>query len=203
MLDSLCSSCSKHFKHVLEFLDELKLPYQFDNHLVRGLDYYSKTVFEIFTGMKNKEGESFDFALAGGGRYDYLFDLFGAKQPNGVGAAAGLDRIIDVMKQADVSLGLRNKASVFFIHIGDYAKKRSLVLMEDLRSNGILIKESLGKSSLGAQLRTANKEGSEFALIFGQKEAFEESIIIRDLTHGVQEIVPLDKMVKEIKKRLN
>ena len=121
----------------------------------------------------------------------------------GVGGAFGLDRLVEVMKAAKVNLGLRPKPNVFFIYIGEYAKKRSLTLIESLRDEGIPMMESLGKDSLGAQLRSANKEQSDYALIFGQKEAFEESIIIRDLRDGVQETVPLKKLVAEIKKRLN
>ncbi|MEK9170026.1 MAG: ATP phosphoribosyltransferase regulatory subunit, partial [Patescibacteria group bacterium] len=209
LLDSICSICAKHFKGVLEFLDELKIPYQLDNYLVRGLDYYNRTAFEFFTDMvvENEKdpslpGLKFDFALGGGGRYDYLFEMFGNRQLAGVGGAFGLDRLVEVMKAAKVNLGLRPKPNVFFIYIGEYAKKRSLTLIESLRDEGIPMMESLGKDSLGAQLRSANKEQSDYALIFGQKEAFEESIIIRDLRDGVQETVPLKKLVAEIKKRL-
>ena len=226
MLDSLCSTCSKYLKGVLEFLDELKLPYQMDNFLVRGLDYYNRTAFEFFTEtvIENEKipliaGEAdiagdqklfaksgpvsgWDFALGGGGRYDYLFEMFGNRQSVGVGGAFGLERLVEVMKATKVNLGARNKPGVFFMHIGDYAKKRSLALIESLRDEGIPVKESLGKDSLGAQLRSANKEEADYALIFGQKEAFEESIIIRDLKNSVQETVPLKKLVAEIKKKI-
>lgn len=202
ILDSLCSSCGRHLKHVLEFLEELQLPYELDNYLVRGLDYYNKTVFEFFTNVILEDGQKFDFALASGGRYDYLMELFGARQSAGVGGAVGLERLMEVMRATKVNLGLRKKPVVFFIHIGELAKKRSLKLIEALRDEGIQVMESLGKDSLAAQLRSANKEGSDYALIFGQKEAFEESIIIRDFKNGVQETVPLRKLVNEIKRRL-
>lgn len=201
-LDYLCSACNKHFKGLLEFLEELKLPYDLDNYLVRGLDYYNRTAFEFFTDAEGKNGEKFDFALAGGGRYNYLLEMFGKRQGAGTGGAAGLERVIEVMKATSASLGARYKTKVFFIHIGAAAKKKSLALIEELRSAGIFVMESLGKDSLGAQLRAADKEGADFALIFGQKEVFEESIIIRDLKNSVQETVPLKKMVKEVKKRL-
>lgn len=202
ILDNLCVGCSRHLKQVLEFLEEAAIPYELDNHLVRGLDYYNKTVFEFFTKAVFEDGKKFDFALASGGRYDYLMELFGARQSAGVGGAVGLERVIEVMKAAKVSLGIRNKSKVFFVHIGDFAKKKSLMLIEELQNSGISVSESLGKDSLGAQLRSANKEGADYALIFGQKEAFEESIIIRDLKNSVQETVPLKKVVNEVKKRL-
>ncbi|MBI4991743.1 MAG: histidine--tRNA ligase [Candidatus Harrisonbacteria bacterium] len=201
ILDSLCSNCNKHFKGVLEFLEELKLSYQLDHHLVRGLDYYNRTAFEFFTDSVAEDGTKFDFALAGGGRYDYLLELFGSRQSSGVGGAVGMERVIEVMRKTKINLGLRSRQKVFFIHIGDVAKKKSLSLIEELRDAGIPVLESLGKDSLAAQLRSANKENADYALIFGQKEAFEDSIIVRDLKNGVQETVPLRKVVNEVKKR--
>ncbi len=201
-LDSLCVYCSKHLKNTLEFLDELKLAYQVDHQLVRGLDYYSRTVFEFFTESVAEDGQKFDFALGGGGRYDYLVEMLGGRPAGAVGGALGLERVIEVMKSLKVNVTSKPKTTVFFVHIGELAKKKSLALIESLREEGIPMIESLGKDSLAAQLRSANKEGSELALIYGQKEAFEESIIIRDLRNSVQETVPLKKVVNEIRKRL-
>lgn len=201
-LDSLCVYCSKHLKNTLEFLDELAIPYQVDHRLVRGLDYYSRTVFEFFTEATGEEGQKFDFALGGGGRYDYLLEIFGGRPAGAVGGAFGLERVIEVMKALKVNTGVKQKTGIFFIHIGEMAKKKSLSLIESMREEGVPVMESLGKDSLGAQLRAANKEGSDYALIFGQKEAFEDSIIIRDLKNSVQETIPLRKLVVEVKKRL-
>ncbi|MDE2001460.1 MAG: histidine--tRNA ligase [Patescibacteria group bacterium] len=201
-LDSLCVYCSKHLKNTLEFLDELHIPYQIDHQLVRGLDYYSRTVFEFFTEAAGPDGQKYDFALGGGGRYDYLIEMFGGRPAGAVGGALGVERVLEVMKALRVNVSSRSKKTVFFIHIGETAKKKSLSLIESLREEGVTVIESLGKDSLGAQLRAADKEGSDYALIFGQKEAFEESVIIRDLRNSVQETVPLKKMIKEVKKRL-
>jgi histidyl-tRNA synthetase len=202
MLDHLCSGCNKHFKTVLEFLEEMNLLYQLDYHLVRGLDYYNKTTFEFFADAIGEDGQKLDFAIGGGGRYDYLLEMFGKKQMAGVGAALGLERVIEVMKADKINLGAKKKNKIFFISIGTLAKRKSLKLIEDLRNAGIFVMESLGKDSLAAQLRAANKESAGYALIFGQKEVFEESIILRDLKNGVQETVPLRKIVNEIKKRI-
>ncbi|MDO8429956.1 MAG: histidine--tRNA ligase [bacterium] len=202
MLENLCITCNKHFKKVLEYLEELKLPYELDNYLVRGLDYYNRTVFEFFTGVTSETGEKFDFAIASGGRYDYLMEMFGVRQSSGIGGAIGIERVVEIMKTTNVALGLRSRPKVFFIHIGEAAKKKSLVLMEELREEGISVLESLGRDSLGAQLRSSSKAQADYALILGQKEVFEESIIIRDLQNSVQETVPLRKFVSEVKKRL-
>ena len=195
MIDSLCVTCRGHFKLVLEYLDEMKLSYMLDNYLVRGLDYYSRTVFEIFT-------EGNDAALAAGGRYDYLLELLGSKATPGVGSAIGLERVGIALAKQGVLVAAKQKPRVHFIHIGDLAKKKSLSLIEALRRAGVHVEESLGKDSLKGQLTVADKNGAELALIFGQMEAFEESIIIRDLKTGAQETVLLVKFVEAVKKRL-
>lgn len=195
MVDNLCADCRKHLTKVLEFLEELKLPYSINSFLVRGFDYYTKTVFEIFT-------EGVDFALGGGGRYDYLIDMISGKDAPAVGSALGLDRLIEVIKSKNINLGNRVKSKIFLIHIGDFAKKQGLSLIEMMREARIDVVESLGKDSLNAQLRTANKLQSPLALIFGQKEAFEQSVIIRDMKTGAQETVPIKKFVSALKKKL-
>ena len=195
MIDHLCKACHDHFKLTLEYLDELKLGYVLDHYLVRGLDYYTNTVFEI---VPQAGGSS----LGGGGRYDYLVEDLGGKKTAAVGWAAGVERVIEYMKTQGITVASRTKTKPFFIYIGDLAKRRSLTLIEELRRADIDILESLGRESLKAQLRNADKFQSPIALIFGQKEAFEETIIIRDLKAGVQETVPLARMVESVKKKL-
>src|SRR3989338_6513341 len=195
LMDNLCNSCNTHFKSVFEYLDELMLPYTLNPFLVRGLDYYNKTVFEIFT-------EGYNLAIAGGGRYDYLFEMIGGRPTPGMGSALGIERLIEVMKIKNIELTSKNKARVFLMYIGDMAKKRVLKLVEEFRDKGILVRESFGKDLLRKQMQLADKVGADFALILGQKEVYEESIIIRDLTSGMQESVPMKRVVEEVKKRL-
>jgi histidyl-tRNA synthetase len=195
ILDSLCSDCRKHFKNVLEFLEEVKLPYILNNHRVRGFDYYPKTVFEIFHA-------GFSFAIASGGRYDYLLEMIGGRQAPGVGGAIGLERALEVIKQKEISLVGKIKPKIYLIHIGDLAKAKALAIVEMFREANMNIVEALGKESLRAQLKSADKIGSPLALIFGQQEAFEQSIIIRDMKTGAQETVPLKKVVDIIKGKL-
>ncbi len=212
ILNGLCIYCKNAFKNVLEYLEELKIPYTLDDYLVRGLDYYNRTVFEIFVdshalpthnaNASHHEGPSFDLAIGGGGRYDYLIELLGGRETAAVGGAFGLERIIDVLKNTGIEFREKPSAKVFLIHIGDLAKKRSLALIELLRGEGIDVGECLGKESLKAQLRSADKSHAPFALIFGQKEALEESIIVRDLQTGAQETVPLHRLVADVKRRL-
>lgn len=195
VLDSLCVNCKSHFKQVLEFLDEVGVPYSLNPHLVRGLDYYNRTVFEIFT-------EGNDLALASGGRYDYLAEMLGGRSTPASGVAAGIERIVEMMKTEPVYQNQKIKPKVFLIHVGEVTKKKGLSLIEEFRKEGMPIFEALGKDSLGSQLERAAKMKSPIALIFGQKEAYEESIIVRDMETGVQESVPLGKVIGEVRRRL-
>lgn len=195
VLDSLCSLCRTHLKNVLEYLEEVELPYMLDPYLVRGLDYYNRTVFEIFS-------EEDGLALSAGGRYDYLAEMLGGKSTPAAGAAAGIERVIEILKGAGRASVTEQAAKVFLVHIGDLAKKKSFPLMEELRKANISVEAALGKNSLSNQLEAANKRGVLLALILGQKEVYEEGIIIRDMETGVQESVPLSKVVDEVKKKL-
>lgn len=199
ILDKLCSSCSGHFKGVLEYLDELKISYVLDNNLVRGLDYYSRTVFEYFTEAEGGEVG----AIAAGGRFDYLAESLGGHATPAVGCAASVERILSVIKAQNITFLAKTKKIVFVAHAGELAKKKSLRFIEELRQSGVHVKEALAKESLKAQLKTADKEGSRIALIFGQKEIYEGTVIVRDLVNGLQETVTLDRIVEEIKKRIN
>ncbi len=197
VLDKLCVTCSKHFKEVLEHLDELGIPYALDNHLVRGLDYYNRTVFEIYAeGAGSEVG-----ALLGGGRYDYLMEFLGGHLTPSVGGASGIERLIAVMKARGLLIPQKAVKRVFLVHAGYSAKKKALKLMKNLIAAGIPVSQALAKESLKAQLKSADKEGLSLALILGQKEIYESSVIIRDMRTGLQETVHLDKIVEEIKKR--
>ena len=195
-VDHLCEECHAHFKEVLEFLDEIELPYRLNPRLVRGLDYYTKTVFEIF-----EEGESI-IALAGGGRYDALTKLLGGVDTPAVGAAAGVERIVQAMKTREVRLPKTIEASVFLAQLGTLARGKSLKLFEEFRKANIPVYESFGRDSLKTQLNRANKLQARYTLILGQNEALEGTIIIRDMESGRQDTVKLDKIVGEVKERL-
>lgn len=199
ILDKLCVTCSAHFKAVLEYLDEVKVSYELDHRLVRGLDYYNRTVFEIFaTGKEVEIG-----AMAGGGRYDYLMETIGGHLTPAVGFACGIDRVIAVMKSKEIAVAPKKERRVFLAHAGELAKQKAFALIKMLRDEGIMVSEALAKESLSAQLKAADKEGaSGLALILGQKEIYEKSVILRDLGTGLQEAVSEEKLVAEIKKRL-
>lgn len=199
MIDHLCENCHSHFKEVLEFLDEIELPYHLNPYLVRGLDYYTKTVFEIYE--ESEEGRA-QGALTGGGRYDALVKLLGGKDIPAVGASTGIERVIAAMKTKAIRLPQESRPKIYLAQLGTLAKRKSLRLLEDFRAAKIQVAESFGRDSLKAQLARADKIGVKYTLILGQKEALEGTIIIRDMETGRQETVKLEKVVREIKKKL-
>jgi histidyl-tRNA synthetase len=206
MIDHLCKGCHNHFKSVLEFLEEFELPYQLNPYLVRGLDYYTKTVFEIFPGSleddKKSSQEINKTALLGGGRYDDLVKLLRGKDTPACGAAAGVERIVHLMKLKGKKIPSSKLPQVFLAQVGELAKRKSLKIFEEFRINKIKVSEALHQDSLIYQLRIADRLAVKFVLILGQKEALEEKIIIREMESGRQKIIPIKNVIKEIKKRL-
>lgn len=219
IIEQLCEACRTHFKSVLEFLDEGQIPYLLDHQLVRGFDYYGRTVFEIFmeedkiettpekTGnqakeLNKKEEPATQIALGGGGRYDELSTIIGGRKVPAVGWSLGLERIIHEMKKMALPPEASPKPSVFLIHIGPAAKKRSFNLMEDMRKSGIGVGESISRDNLKTQLNIASKIGAKLALILGQKEAMDSTILMRDMNTGIQETVQQNKLAEKIKAKL-
>ncbi len=201
IIDHLCEECHNHFKETLEFLDELDLPYRLNPYLVRGLDYYTKTVFEIFADVTFQD-KTLSLALVGGGRFDNLGKVVGGKDIPACGAAAGVERIINGMKKNKLRVSSEPKKEVFLAQVGDLAKKKSLKLFEEFRQAKIPVAESLSKDSLKVQLARADRLNVKYALILGQKEALDKTVILRDMRKGTQKTVKIEKAVNEIKKCL-
>jgi histidyl-tRNA synthetase len=198
ILDYLDEECKKHFMKALEYLDELNLPYALNPRIVRGLDYYNRTVFEYWSA-EDIEGKS---ALGGGGRYDGLVQLLGGRDNTpACGLSVGVDRIVAKLREKEIILPEVYQSDVFFAQLGDSAKKKAMVLYESLRKK-FKMSQAFYKDSLKAQLEMANKNKVKFTLIFGQKEVNEGTIMLRDMDGGVQEIINLDKIEAELAKRL-
>ncbi len=201
-LDFLCDACGDHFKKVLDFLDYLEIPYVPNPHLARGLDYYTRTVFEVFQGEIDKRDEPSRLALASGGRYDELIKVLGGKKPTpAVGGALGIERVLDIAKEVSSKYETVTP-KVFIVQLGERAKKQSLVLIEEFRRANLRFGEAVGRDSLTSQLRIADKMGVDFVVILGQKEVLDKVVLIREMGTGLQEVVPMDKLIPEIKKRL-
>ncbi|OIO29383.1 histidine--tRNA ligase, partial [Candidatus Nomurabacteria bacterium CG1_02_31_12] len=186
----LCASCKKHFKEVLEYLEEMNIPYNINKNLVRGLSYYTRTVFEIIE--QDDGGEGTPLTIAGGGRYDYLARQIGNKKDvPAVGFSIGVDRIIASPWYKKLSPRIMKKPKIYFIQLGSEAKLKSLNIIEILRKAHVPIAQSLSKDSLGSQLAIAEKLNVPYALIFGVKEALDDSVIVRDMSNRSQETVKL------------
>lgn len=198
MVDSLCPDCRTHFKAVLENLDNLEIPYNLNPRLVRGLDYYTKTVFEFFdsrdTGRQN--------TLLGGGRYDGLLKMFGEPNTPAIGFAAGLERIIEKIKEMGIEVPEVKSADICIVQIGEKAQKKCLPLVAELEDKGYDAACILGKESLKAQLRLASKMRAKIALIIGQREVLDNSIIVRDMEEASQETVKMPKLYEALEKKL-
>ena len=181
---------------VKEFLDELGMEYVENDRLVRGLDYYAQTVWEYWdknTGAQN--------AVGGGGRYDGLVELMGGGEPTpAVGFACGIDRTILHMKDAGIKVPSKDNVHIFVAQLGDAAKKKSLPLIDQLRDRGVRTVGALGKGSMKAQLRLADKFAVPYTLILGITEVREGTIIIRDMSKGQQKHVKMEKVVDEVVK---
>lgn len=208
IVDWLCEVCKKHFIHVLEYLDELEVPYALSPFLVRGLDYYTKTVFEFWPAAAVEGGATptAQVALAAGGRYDALTEALGGRPTPATGIAFGIERVILKMKEAIAAGRLLPPAvpttAIYLAQLGDQAKRRAMRLFEQLRRDGFSVAANFAKDSLKQQLEHANRLGVRLTLILGQKEVIDETIIIREMASGIQEIVAYEKVIPEARKRL-
>ncbi|MBC8465346.1 MAG: histidine--tRNA ligase [Parcubacteria group bacterium] len=202
-LNHLSVPAKKHFKEVLEYLDSADIVYKIDHTLVRGLDYYSHTVFEIKAiqpSTEDGEDAPAPLTIAGGGRYDGLAKILGSKKDiPAVGGAIGIDRILHTEGIKTPKPRIMKKPKVYFIQLGFEAKLKSLSVIEMLRKANIPIMQSLSKDGLGAQLGAAERLGVPYTIIFGQKEAMDGTVIVRNMDNRSQETVSLEDLPKHLK----
>ncbi|MCL0057595.1 histidine--tRNA ligase [Dehalococcoidales bacterium] len=188
-IDYLCPECDEHFNRLKKYLKLLELPFIINPSLVRGLDYYTRTVFEI-----QPEAGGAQSTLGGGGRYDDLIEELGGKPTPGIGFAAGIERIILNLKRQNVPIPPLPRPKVFVAHIGDETKDEAIKLAATIRKNGISVIKALGSKSLKAQLRQANNLGASYAVIIGDQEIKSGTVILRDMTTGQQKTIPLTQL---------
>lgn len=196
----LSSDARKHFKEVLQYLEEMNIPYRINPGLVRGLSYYSRTVFEVIKTEVDEKGNEKEITITGGGRYDYLAkDLGSKKDVPAVGTALGFDRIMLFPECAKLMPRIMKPAKVYFIQLGFEAKLKSLKIIEILRKAHIPIHQSLSKDSLSQQLAVAEKMNIPYCVIFGQKEAMDNTVIVRNMKTHSQDTVKIEKLCEYIK----
>ena len=185
----LCPECAEHFSHLERYLGLLELPFEVNHRLVRGLDYYTRTVFEVQT-----EEEGAQSTLGGGGRYDDLIEELGGKPTPGIGLATGMERIVLNLKKQNVPIPALPRPQVFIAYIGDEARNKAIELAASLRRAGTAVIEASGNKSLKAQLRQANALGVHQAVIIGEEELKTGTIILRDMANAQQKTVPVAQL---------
>lgn len=189
----LCDECKQHFEYVKNLLNKLDISYEVDNTLVRGLDYYSKTVFEVVSedlGAQN--------ALLGGGRYDYLIEDLGGRNTPGVGFAMGIERFIEILKQNNYNLTQKEKLYVAYDNkYADLAFKIREILIKDF-----VVEVDPKGDSLRKQLERAYKRGSVASIIIGEEEAKGNEISIKNLKSGNQTKVSIQNVLEVIKEMI-
>jgi len=196
--DYYCETCKQHHDYMLSFLDELKISYTVNPVLVRGLDYYVRTVFEFWT-----QSEGAQNSLCSGGAYDGLVELMGGPPDTpGIGFGLGVERVIAEMKALDVDVPYKDTVDIFVAQLGPEAKKKSLKLLSELRDRGVRAMGAVGKSSMKAQMRLADKFNVKYCLILGEREVLDETIIIREMEKGSQETVKVSEVIENIIEKL-
>ena len=193
-VDYLCPECKAHFDKLTGYLTALNLPFNINHCLVRGLDYYTRTVFEI-----QPEIEGSQSTMGGGGRYDDLIEELGGKPTPGIGFGSGIERMVLNIKKQNVTVPSLPRPSVFIAFAGDNAKSEAVKQGAILRKTGIAVIEAMGDKSLKAQLRQANTAGAAFAVILGEEELKSGTAIVRNMTTAQQETVLLSELADKLK----
>ena len=188
--DSWTPEDKVHFEELKSLLDAMDIQYSLDPQLVRGLDYYTRTTFEITSSALGAQD-----ALCGGGRYDGLVKTLGGKATPGIGFAAGMERILLAMGDFDSNV---KNTQLYIVGLGDTVRPVVIKLAEDLRQNKIRTNFDPLRRSLKAQMREANKAGASYAILIGDQELESGEAKLKDLNTGDQENIALDKLVNHI-----
>ena len=196
ILESLCESCRKHFDAVRGHLDRIPVAYETDNSLARGLDYYTRTIFEI-----HYEGLGAQSALCGGGRYDDLVEELGGEATPACGVSAGVERLVFAYESENELADARPGPDVYVASLGDAAALEAAALAAELR-NRLSVEIDHQARSLKAQMREAGRLGARFAVIVGDEELARGVVGVKDMGTGEQSEVPRSDVSSSIGKRL-
>jgi histidyl-tRNA synthetase len=191
ILEHLCEPCRAHFGTVQESLTACEVDYELRPHLVRGLDYYMRTAFEVTAGGLGAQN-----SILGGGRYDGLVAQLGGPDVPGFGFALGLDRLIMVLPEG---VGAGKADDLFVVTVGERAVRRAPRLIMDLRHGGLRVVSLPGGRSVKAQMRRADKSGVRFALVLGEEELEKECVTLRQLSDGQERSYSLSSLAELVK----
>ena len=195
--DYLCEECAAHLATLRSYLDALEMPHTINFRLVRGLDYYTKTVFEVWA-----EGIGAQAAVCGGGRYDGLIEELGGPATPGVGFAMGIERVIASLRQQGIEPPALPAPRVQVSPLGEAARLPAIELVRDLRTAGIGVAPAFGGRSLKSQLKGADKAGIAYTLILGDQELADGVVVVRDMVSSQQETIALTGIVDWLRARV-
>ena len=196
--DHLCQECSEHHEKVLGYLDELNVDYEKAPRLVRGLDYYVRTTFECV-----HEGLGAQSAIGGGGRYDGLIETLGGPAIGGIGFGLGVDRTCLAVQAENLEVGNKSNTSVYVIPVAPEIVPTAVKITGQLRSAGIGVEIAFDNRSVKAAMKGADRSGAKFALLLGPDELAENSVLLKNLQSGDQQLVTLDLLTDQLKNSLN
>jgi len=195
--ESLCSNCTLAFENLKKYLSLLDIPFVLNTRLVRGLDYYTRTAFEI---TYEKMGSPQQNALAAGGRYDNLIQELGGPPTPAIGFAMGMERILLAMEIAKVNIPTGKKVEIYFVSLGEVAFQEAFKIIDRLRRKGFYVYATTSGRSLKSQLREADRLCVGYTLILGGDELSRRVVMLRDMENSTQREIPLKDLEDELAK---
>ncbi len=193
IIENLCQECESHFSEVKSYLDDQKIIFHEDSQLVRGLDYYTKTAFEIISGGLGAQN-----AIGGGGRYDDLVEELGGKPTPAVGFAAGIERMIMAIDQQKVEWPMEKGLDIFVAKVNERNKDTAFRLLQKIRNAGLSADMDYSGGSLKSQMRIANKIRTRYTVIIGEEELSKNMVILRNMQTKEQKEVQIDNLIDEL-----
>lgn len=186
ILDYLCEECSTHFEKVKDMLNKLKIEYVIDPGIVRGLDYYTKTVFEF---VSKTEG----YTVLAGGRYDGLVEELGGQKTEAIGFAMGEDRLIDILEKYNKNEEIQDKSiDLYIVSIGENANVKAAILAMQLRRKGVFVENDICERSIKANMKYADKKKAKFSIVLGDNEIENNIVKLKNMISGEEKKVSLD-----------
>ena len=193
VLDYLCDDCHEHFEQVKAHLTAAGIEYTVNPHIVRGLDYYTRTVFEFVSGDIGAQS-----TVCGGGRYDGLVSQMGGPKVPSLGFAMGLERLMMVLKSQDTKLPDAPTCDLYIAPLGEKAGLKATKLCADLRSEGYAVETDICSRGLKAQMKFANKISAKYSLVLGDDEIENGKAKLKDMTEGTETEIKIDEIVEEL-----
>lgn len=192
--DCLCEECAEHFAKLKELLTSAGISFSHDPRLVRGLDYYTKTAFEIKYPPLGAQS-----AVAGGGRYDGLIEEMGGNPTPAVGFATGLERLLLALESQNLLPEKNRSVDAYVVALGEAAQAEGFKLLNSLRQQGLSAAMDFAGRSMKAQMKQANKLGAKYSVILGEDEIAEGVVMLRSMEDSSQEKVPMNQVAEKIK----